>query len=218
MTEQSPARRYPLAAVAALAVAALCLWASSRLSWVRVESSDGLGEDRVDTILGGTWAATLTPFALVFVAAIAAVFAVRGWVLKLFAGLIVAVGVAAAVPAVALLAGSATNDRAGRLAELPGRAEVTGVQTHPAAALLALLGGVVSVVAGLLLLRRNSAQRGLSAKYDRRGSNAGELAKVSVAKAAETGDAETSQRVLWDALDAGNDPTADDRDDDGTRR
>jgi uncharacterized membrane protein (TIGR02234 family) len=59
-----------------LAVAALCLWGASRMTWVEVTSSDGLGEERTSALAGGTWAAALTPLALTLVAAIAASFAV----------------------------------------------------------------------------------------------------------------------------------------------
>ena len=109
-----------------LAIAALCLWAASRMTWVAVRSVDGLGEQRTSTLDGGVWAAATTPLAIALVAAIAAMFAIKGrWAILL--GLLVAlVAAAAAVPAVSLIAGGTDEARAGQLAELPARADEIG--------------------------------------------------------------------------------------------
>ncbi|WP_164709603.1 Trp biosynthesis-associated membrane protein, partial [Rhodococcus opacus] len=39
-------RRRSMISVLLLAVAAVCLWGASRMTWVEVTSSDGLGEER----------------------------------------------------------------------------------------------------------------------------------------------------------------------------
>ncbi|NMN94970.1 TIGR02234 family membrane protein [Antrihabitans stalactiti] len=205
----STVRRYPIVAALALAVAAACLWGAGKLTWVTVHSSDGLGADRTDDIAGSVWAAALTPLALVLVAGIAAVFAVRGLALRGLGVVLAAVGVAAAIPAISLLAGGATNDRAGRIAELKDRAVVTSVQTAPLAAALALVGAAAAVAAGALIVARRSDRGGLSSKY----------ANPAVRReAAIAGDGEVSQRSLWDALDAGADPTIEGESDVGTQR
>ena len=205
----SQVQRYPVVAALALAVAAACLWAAGKLTWVTVRSSDGLGAARTDEVDGSVWAAAMTPLALVLVAGIAAVFAVRGLALRGLGVVLAAVGVAAAIPAISLLAGGATNDRAGRLAELKDRAEVTSVQTAPLAAVLALIGAVAAVGAGVLIIARRSDRAGLSSKY----------ANPAVRReAAIAGDGDVSQRSLWDALDAGADPTIEGESDVGTQR
>ncbi|WP_189595250.1 Trp biosynthesis-associated membrane protein, partial [Nocardia cerradoensis] len=67
---------------------------------------------------------------LVLLAAVAAVLATRGWLRRVVGVLVALVAAVTAVPAFALLTGSgATAERAGALAELPGRATVTEVQT-----------------------------------------------------------------------------------------
>lgn len=186
-----------------LAAAALCLWASSRMTWVRVESFDGLGEARTTNLIGGTWAAATTPLALALLAAIAASFAVRGWALRAVALLVVLVAVAAVVPAVQLLTADADPDRAGRLAELPDRAEVTATDVFTSPAVLVVVGGVLALAAAVALLRKASVSTGLSAKYAAPAARREEASKRG-------GSGEPpSQRVLWDALDAGDDPTDD---------
>lgn len=202
-----PARRGSGAAAALpvllLAVAALCLWASSRMTWVQVDSQDGLGEARSTALGGGVWAAATTPLALTLVAAIAASFAVRGWALRVVGLLVALVAVAAVVPALSLLVGGADEEKAGRLAELPGRAEVTGATTYPAPALLAVFGGVAALAAAVALIRKAGRSAGLSSRY------AAPAARREEATRREASAQPPSQRVIWDALDAGEDPTED---------
>lgn len=224
----APRRRPAVVAALLLGVAALALWASSRMTWVTVSSSDGLGQDRTSTLDGGTWAASLTPLALVLVAAIAASFAVRGWALRIVAVAVAAVGIAAAVPAVGLFAGGADPEDAARIAELPARATVTATDIAYGPAVLAMVGAVAALVAGVVLWRTPRSQAGLSSKY------AGPAARREAAARRGEGDEPVTERALWDALDAGEDPTLDadpapdatrkpprdgeDGDDSGTRR
>ncbi|MBP1159116.1 putative membrane protein (TIGR02234 family) [Rhodococcus sp. PvR044] len=216
MTEQEPDRdpaaapargRASAAAVPVLllAVAALCLWASSRMTWVRVESFDGLGGARTSELIGGTWAAATTPLALTLVAAIAASFAVRGWALRVVGLLVALVAVAAIVPAASLLIGGVDDDKAGRLAELPGRAEVTATEAFTLPAVLVLLGGVTALVAAVALIRKAGASAGLSSKYA-----APAARREEAGNRAATSKEPLSERMLWDALDAGEDPTTGD--------
>ncbi len=181
-------------AVGALVVAAGMLWAASRLTWVRVESSDGLSVERTSAVLGSTWAPTQTPIALVLVAAVAATLAVKGFALRLVGFVVAVLAVIAAVPAIAALSGAATPERAARFAELPERATVDAVHTAAFGPVLTLVAVAVALGAALVLLRTRIA-RGLSGKYVRRAYR-------------EAVDEPASERELWDALDAGADPTA----------
>ncbi|MFD4293906.1 TIGR02234 family membrane protein [Rhodococcus sp. NPDC058505] len=201
----SPRRSAAAAALPALllAVAALCLWAASRMTWVRIDSSDGLGEARTVDLIGGTWAAATTPLALALLAAIAASFAVRGWALRVVAVAVAAVAVAAIVPAAQLLVSEVDPARAGRLAELPDRAEVTASEVSVAPAMLVIVGGVLALAAAVALLRKASVAAGLSSKY------AAPAARRDEAAQRRDSAEPPSQRVLWDALDAGDDPTDD---------
>ncbi|WP_416565641.1 TIGR02234 family membrane protein [Nocardia testacea] len=198
-------RRYPVPAIGLLAVAAAALWGSSRLTWVTVTSADGLTEPRTDALNGGVWFGALTPLALVLLAAIAAVLATRGWVRRLVGVLVALIAAVTAVPALALLTGSgATEQRAAALAELPGRAQVQELVTTPGAAVLAVAGAVAAFGAGLLLARMPAGAKQLSGKYD-----APATRKAAATRAVQEGTAggPLPERVLWDALDAGADPT-----------
>ncbi|WP_433604484.1 TIGR02234 family membrane protein [Prescottella agglutinans] len=197
-----------------LAVAAVCLWGSSRMTWVTVTSSDGLGEDRVTHLDGGTWAAATTPLALVLVAAIAAAFAVRGWMVRVLGVLVAIVAVVAAIPAIGLLTGGASDERAADIAgfERVGT-QVTATDVSTAPALLVLLGSVVALVAAVMLIRKPAAAGGLSSKYDSPAAR-----REAAAKRGAEGEKpeQQTQRMLWDALDAGEDPTVDGADEGST--
>lgn len=217
------ARRGPTLAAVLLVVAAAALWAASRMTWVRVSSADGIGLDIVTDLDGGTWSAATTPLALALLAAVAAVFAVRGRALRVVAVVVFLVAVLAAIPAAGLVATGADEGAAGRIAELPARAAVTGVEVFVLPALLVLAGSVVAVAAAVALWRTPRLQSGLSSKYD------SPAVRKEAASRWSEGDEPPTERVLWDALDAGEDPTVDgedgpggalppDSDDSGTRR
>lgn len=211
MTEAAapaPAAR-PILPVALLALAAAGLWASSRMTWVTVHSADGLTEPRTDELVGATWFGALTPLALVLLASIAAVFAVKGGLRQLLGVVIAVVAAVAAVPGFALVMGEGrTAERAGTLAELPVRAVVSTADVHVAPAILSIVAAVLALAAGVLLTRRTGQSGQLSGKYDnpvfRRADASAQVNK----QREDTGTAAPlSDRVLWDALDAGTDPT-----------
>ncbi|GAB2704470.1 TIGR02234 family membrane protein [Nocardia thraciensis] len=226
---QAPPRKYPVGPAFLLAVAAIALWASSRMAWVTLVSSDGLTQPRTHRLNGGEWFGALTPLALVLVAAIAAVFATRGWLRRVLGVVIALLAAVAAVPGYALVTGRGQlAERAATLAELPARAQVDQVTSASFPAVLSLVGAVAAFGAGVLLARMPRETARLSGKYDnpvfRRAAAADQVA-AQQAKTAERqpgGDAKAgasqpdsaapdqlSERVLWDALDAGADPTDD---------
>ncbi|WP_446221740.1 TIGR02234 family membrane protein [Nocardia sp. IBHARD005] len=199
----------PIVPVVLLALAAAGLWAASRMTWVTVHSADGLTEPRTDDLNGGVWFGALTPLALVLVASIAAVFAVKGVLRQLLGVVISVVAAAAAVPGFALAVGAGnTADRAGTLAELPVRAVVSGADTHLGPAILSILGATLALAAGILLTRRGGERAELSGKYDNPVFRRADASAAVSKQNAQTGTAAPlSDRVLWDALDAGTDPT-----------
>jgi uncharacterized membrane protein (TIGR02234 family) len=201
-------RRSTALAAVLLVVAAAALWASSRMTWVRVASADGLGADRSIDLNGGTWAAATTPLALALLAAVAAAFAVRGRAVRIVAGAVALVAVAAAIPVVQLFTSGVDPDAAKQIAGLPDRASVVGTEVYPLPAVLAGVGACVALAAAVALWRTPTAQAGLSSKYD-----APAARREAAARGAET-DEPTTERTLWDSIDAGHDPTVDDEDDD----
>ncbi|MRH89975.1 TIGR02234 family membrane protein [Nocardia sp. SYP-A9097] len=214
-------KRRPIGAVALLALAAALLWVSSRMTWVTLDVVSELGPGRTMHLNGGSWFGALTPLALVLVATIAAVFAARGWWRRGLGVVVAVLAAVAAVPAYALLKGAGkTAERAGRLAELRDWEHVGGTQTSTLPAVLTIIGALAAFGAGVLLTRMPSESAApMSGKYDnpvfRKSEAAEQVAEHhAVKRAAESGSQQTaaeplSGRVLWDALDAGADPTDD---------
>ncbi len=191
-----------------LVVAAVLLWGASRLTWVHATISDDLRGTRVQDLTGAQWASGLAPLALAALAAVAAVLAVRGWALRAVAVLLLVIGVAAAWPGVQLWTGGATGGRAAALLDR-GSSRVVA-EAVPLAALPAVAGAVVLVVAGVLLLRAPVRAGGLSERYQTpavRRERASRKATEQVGPPGAEPDAELAQREIWDALDAGVDPT-----------
>lgn len=195
-----------------LALSAAALWGSSRMTWVHLTSSDGKTLERTTDLDGSTWAAAMTPLALALLAAIAASFAVRGWALRVVGLLVALVAIAVAVPAVQLLVSGASADRAVDLAELSGHPEDLSTTVSVLPALLALLGAVAALGAAVLLMRKPPVRGGLSSKYDNPAARREAAAKLGQGDKPAS-DEPVTQRMLWDALDAGEDPTATDGDD-----
>ncbi|MBF6450751.1 TIGR02234 family membrane protein [Nocardia elegans] len=226
-------RARPVLPVLLLAVGAAALWGSSRMTWVTLRSSDGLTEPRTQHLNGGLWFGALTPLALVLLASIAAVFATKGWLRRLIGVVVALVAAVAAVPGLALLTQHGKiAERAARLAELPARAHVDAATAATFPAALSVFGALAAFAAGVLLARMPETTARMSGKYDnpvfRRAAAAEQVAELrrtgdpeSAADAPRTATSkssphtpepesgELSQRVLWDALDAGADPTDD---------
>lgn len=247
----APRRRQPVGPVVLLILAAAALWAASRMTWVTIVSSDGLTTPRTHHLDGGVWFGALTPVALVLLAAVAAVFATRGWLRRLVGVVIALLAAVAAVPGLALLTHHGqVGARAAVLAELPVRARVDVVSVAAFPATVTVLGAILAFAAGVLLARMPESTARMSGKYDnpvfRRASAAEQVARQRAARidsvsgdsdpasdksaassteegaargsspakpvVSQTGSAPTqplSERVLWDALDAGADPTDD---------
>jgi uncharacterized membrane protein (TIGR02234 family) len=195
-------------AQALLVLAAAGLWSASRLSWVAVESFDGLGHPKTITLSGASWSTALLPLALLLLVTAVAALAVRGWVLRVLAAL-----VAAASLAIGYLAISqwVVPDVAVRAADLAHVSLLTLIGSHRyhTGAVVALMAAV-GALAGAVLLMRSASMVGSAetAKYD------APAARRSLAR--REGGA-VSERLIWDALDEGRDLTAtgDDADTEG---
>ncbi len=232
---KSARRPQMIAAVLMLATAA-AFWGASRLTWATVSAEDGLSPQRAFDVKGADWSPWLTPLALVYLAGIAAVLSVRGWGLRLVALLVAAGGVLAAFPAISLIAGGADSEYAADAGDIPDRYIVLYTDTQWLPAALVLLGTVCAVAAAVVLLRvakgatmsskyktpaarREELETEIFADYERRKkAAAADSAKAGDTPAdadAGTGgkdrrpgdDPDANERMMWDALDTGIDPT-----------
>src|ERR1700756_5434396 len=135
-----------------LVVAAGALWTASRLPWVVIRSFDGLGPPKEVTLSGASWSTALLPLALLMLATAVAALAVRGWPLRVLAGLLAATSLA-----IGYLGGSlwVIPDVGLRGAE---RAHISlmslvGSERRYWGAAAAVLAAVCTLIAAVLLMR-----------------------------------------------------------------
>ncbi|OBJ96136.1 hypothetical protein A5638_18440 [Mycolicibacterium fortuitum] len=196
-------------------IAAAMLWVASRMTWVSVTSFDGLGQPKTTALTGAAWSTALIPLALLLLAAAVAVLAVRGWALRLLALLIAVSSAGMGYLGISLWAIKDVAQRAADLAVVP-LSQLTategGTSRSYGGAVLTLVAALCALVGAVLLMRSaNSAKRGIAGRY------AAPAARREAART-DSGDEPMSERMLWDALDEGHDPTGDGSDPDNKGR
>jgi uncharacterized membrane protein (TIGR02234 family) len=178
-----------------LVLAAAALWVASRMTWVEVTSFDGLGQPKTTALSGGSWSTALVPLAVLLLAAAVAALAVRGWPLRLLAGLVAAASAGMAYLGISLWVIRDVAVRAANVAEV-AVADLVGTQRHYVGAVITVVAAVIALVGATLLMRSAVKERSGAARYARR----------TAVQSDEPG-AAMSERAIWDALDEGRDPT-----------
>jgi uncharacterized membrane protein (TIGR02234 family) len=178
-----------------LVLSAAALWGASRMVWVDVQSFDGLGQPKTTALTGGTWSTALVPLAAILLVAAVAPIAVRGRRLGVLAVVIAGMSAVMGYLAISLWVIRDVAVRAVHLAGVPA-ADLVGTQRHYGGAILTLVAAVGTLVGAVLLLRSVAKPRPEVDRYERRRS-----------AQSPQDDADASERVMWDALDEGRDPT-----------
>lgn len=175
-----------------LVLAAGGLWVASRVTWVSLRSSDGLGPPKTSAVVGATWSTALIPIAVLLLAAALAALAVRGWLLRSVAVMVAAGCLALGYLGISLIVMPDVAPRAAALAEVP-IVDLVGSQRYLLGAVLTLVAAAVALFAAVLLMRSAATSDDAVARYGKGRAEAGQPAM--------------SGRGMWDALDAGDDPT-----------
>ncbi|CQD13336.1 hypothetical protein BN1232_02616 [Mycobacterium lentiflavum] len=209
MADAPPDRRARLTiglAQLLLVIAAGLLWTASRLPWVVIRSFDGLGPPREVILAGASWSTVLLPSALLLLATAVAALAVRGWALRALAGLLAVISLAIGYLGVSLWVLPDVAVRGSELAHI-SLLTLVGSERRYAGAGFAVGAAVCTLIAAVLLMR--SAMTGGAKKYaapaTRRSIARREGADGAMLE--EPGAPEVSERMIWDALDEGHDPT-----------
>lgn len=179
-----------------MVIAAGGLWAASKFTWVRLRSFDGLGEPRTVLVSGADWSAALVPLAVALVAAAIATLAIRGWVLRILAVLVAVIGAGSAYLGVSLWAIRDVGPRAAEVKNVQV-STLIGADRLSGGATTTVIAAAVAVLAAIALLR--AAQGGADTKYQTPAARRSE--------SADPVDKKQSERVMWDSLDDGHDPT-----------
>jgi len=220
-TEQAIAkarkRRMGIGALA-LVLGAVCLWAASRMTWAKLVAYDHL-QVKTFKATGSDWSPWLIAVPIVLVAALAAMVALKGWALRVAAIVVAVLCVLAVIPAISVLAGGDNVNYATKAADIPGLFIVESISSPKWPAVLVLVGAVFGVIGAMQMMRISVGASGLSSKYQTPAARRAELErevfdKKTVDKTAsgessvdKPAAADPSDRLLWDALDSGEDPT-----------
>ena len=207
MTASSARRELTVAVLACAAAGGLALTSSSS-PWadVTITRQPPL-PPTVEALTGGQAAPLLGACGLLLLAAALAVIAVRG-AGRVVVGLLVAL-------AGGVLAWSGLHGLTGRLgvdlADVTGTVALDGAQVTTDAAvtwpLLALLAGLLGVLAGALVVVRGRHWPGMSRRYERTPVAAGGAPAAPPARRARPETPEDRHQSAWKALDRGDDPT-----------
>jgi len=184
-------------AQALLLVAAAGLWAASRLTWVDVRTFDGLGPPKLVTLPGAAWSSGLVPLALLLLATAVAVLAVRGWALRMLALLVAVASLAIGYLAISLWVIPDVAVRGADIAHIPVLTLV-GSQRHYPGPAITLATAICTLVAAVLLMRAAASAPGTVTKY---------LTPAARRALPQPDEKTMSERMIWDALDEGRDPT-----------
>ena len=183
-----------------LVVSAAGLWAASRLTWVDLRTFDGLGPPKLVTLSGAVWSSALLPLGLVLLATAVAGLAVRGWALRLLAVLVALASLVTGYLAVSMLVMPDVALRAADLAHVPVLDLVGSKRQYPGP-VITLAVAVCALVGAVLLMRASTSAGGTATKY------LAPAARRSMARRDERDEETMSERMIWDALDEGRDPT-----------
>src|SRR5580693_6158027 len=191
-----------------LVVAAGALWTASRLPWVVIRSFDGLGLPKEVTLSGASWSTALLPMALLMLAAAVAALAVRDWPLRALAGLLAAASLAVGYLGVSLWVIPDVAVRGADLAHI-SLVSLVGSERRYWGAGIAVLAAACTLIAAVLLMRSAMSARDGATKYASAATRRANALRGDAdgAMLEEPEEPEMSERMIWDALDEGRDPT-----------
>ncbi|WP_312809310.1 TIGR02234 family membrane protein [Corynebacterium variabile] len=189
------------------------LWGTGQMTWLTASVVDDKTGESTEQIIGRVWDAAGTPLALAMLAAMILSFALAPMARRVLGGISAALAAIAGFAAVMLLGGDPDLDRAQQLlttgaatqkstdpVQISDWATVVDASVHTFPVVLALLAAACGVVGGVLLAMKPGEARQGHSRYE-----TPEARREGVVE--DLNEEPGSGRVLWDALDAGVDPT-----------
>lgn len=189
------------------------LWSTGQMTWLTASVVDDKTGESTEQIIGRVWDAAGTPLALAMLAAMILSFALAPMARRVLGGISAALAAIAGFAAVMLLGGDPDLDRAQQLlttgaatqkstdpVQISDWATVVDASVHTFPVVLALLAAACGVVGGVLLAMKPGEARQGHSRYE-----TPEARREGVLE--DLNEEPGSGRVLWDALDAGVDPT-----------
>lgn len=203
-----PGRRRLAALVLAALAGAGCCAGAAGISWWTQDWSDSLSGAVHTAAKGSELLPELVPVALIALAGLGATFATRGPARRAV-GVLVCLGGLLVLVRAALAWGAAPVDALQSALTRPATPTGSAVQ-HPAGPVLAIAGGLLVVVAGVLVATGREHARRMGSAYDspaRRREQILQRARERTEQAAENPGDAPDPAEMWRAMDAGADLT-----------
>lgn len=223
-TSTSPHTKRRWLGLALVAIGAVAIGGTSRMTWMTVHASDDKQGEVTRTLVGSTWAPSTDAIAIALIAACLATLVLKRTGRRILAAVSAVIGAASLwIPLNVLLTSPSTTRARNLLVNgqatqkksdpqtLTEWAVITGVDVHKVAVILALIASVITIAGAIILFLWPGIDTVKGSKYDTTSARRDSLA-TDLENDRESG------RVLWDAMDAGVDPTQDDAVDAARRR
>lgn len=200
-----------------IGLSALGLWFSSQRPWLTVDTFDDKAGPTTTDLVGAVWAPAMTSIALALLAALFAT-TIMGATGRRIVGAIAAVlAIAASWTPMTLLSGGedgvdgqraldlltsgSASQRANEAVTVSDWAQIKAIEIHYLGPVLALVSCALALVGAVLMVRKPGAVK----KQKTSAYETPEVRRKRIVQDLQTDG--QSGRVLWDALDAGVDPT-----------
>ncbi|MEJ4113275.1 TIGR02234 family membrane protein [Corynebacterium kroppenstedtii] len=188
----------------------------SHLTWMTVHAVDDKQGELTRTLVGTVWAPSMNAVAIALIAACLAMVILKRTGRRILAAVTAVVGVVSLWSPLSVLVSSPGVTRVHNLLvngqatqkkshpqTLTEWATVTGIDVHKGTVILTVVASLMAIVGAVVLVIWPGVDSVKGSKYDTTSARRHSLA-------ADLASDEDSGRVLWDAMDAGVDPTQDD--------
>ncbi len=191
------------------------LWGTGRMTWVTADIFDDKAGDSTHNVVGAVLDPAATPIALALLAALVLSLAMKPIVRRILGAVMVVLAGITSFRAVnlltndvdlariqSLLSSGAATQKQNRPDQISEWAQVTSAHVHAFPVALALLAAALGVIGGVVLAMNPGGESKGSSRYETPEARRA-TAEQDLEENPESG------RVMWDALDAGVDPTED---------
>ncbi|MBF0580657.1 TIGR02234 family membrane protein [Corynebacterium sp. ED61] len=221
--QTSVAKRNRSMALILVVLSAAGLWGAGRMKYVTAQIFDDKTGEFSRSLVGSVWDPAATPLALAMLACLILSLAMQPLIRRILGVLVVLLAGTASFRSVSLLttdvdlmrvrdllvSGVATQ-RQNAPETISDWAQVASTEVHTAPVLLAIVAAALGVIGGVILAMQPGERTEANSRYV-----TPEVRREHVHE--DLADNPDSSRVLWDALDAGVDPTEADEADEAER-
>ena len=211
--QTSVAKRNRSMALILVVLSAAGLWGAGRMKYVTAQIFDDKTGDFSRSLVGSVWDPAATPLALAMLACLILSLAMQPLIRRILGVLVVLLAGTASFRSVSLLtadvdlmrvrdllvSGVATQ-RQNAPETISDWAQVASAEVHTVPVLLAIIAAALGVIGGVILAMQPGERTEANSRYV-----TPEVRREHVHE--DLADNPDSSRVLWDALDAGVDPT-----------